>query len=174
MSVRFLIVAVGTVTTAALTAIAASQKKLGRKTAIAFGGQIVIPVLELIFFPEKTHITKIAFSYIVIMFVVVNKFLLSGKFDGVVLWPFIVIKRRELRKNRVFMNHERIHLRQQLELLLVLFFIFYLFEYLVRLICYRDTYKAYSSISFEKEAYVNERNLTYLRVRKPWSFIRYL
>ena len=51
------------------------------------------------------------------MFVVVNKYVLARRFDGIVFWPFVFIKRRELKNNPVFMNHERIHLRQQLELL---------------------------------------------------------
>ncbi|MHA6279516.1 hypothetical protein ACXYMT_04980 [Salinimicrobium sp. CAU 1759] len=108
------------------------------------------------------------------MFVVVNKFILSRHFDGVVLWPFIVVKRSELKKDAVFMNHERIHLRQQVELLVVFFFIWYLFEYLIRLIKYRDSYKAYNRICFEREAYANERNPNYIKNRRFWNFRKYL
>lgn len=108
------------------------------------------------------------------MFVVVNKYILARRFDGVTLWPFLFIRRRELKKNPVFMNHERIHMRQQLELLLIVFFIWYLVEYLVRLIKYRDSFKAYSKISFEREAYANEKNLIYLQKRKIWGFLLYL
>lgn len=72
------------------------------------------------------------------------------------------------------MNHERIHLRQQLELLIVFFFIWYLTEYLIRLIQYKDSYKAYNKISFEREAYANEQKLGYLKKRKWWGFRRYL
>ena len=108
------------------------------------------------------------------MFVVVNKFILAKHFDGVVLWPFIVVKRKELIKDPVFMNHERIHLRQQLELLIVFFFIWYFFEYFIRLIKYRDSFKAYSRICFEREAYANERNLAYLTHRPLWKFKKYM
>ncbi|WP_029037928.1 hypothetical protein [Salinimicrobium xinjiangense] len=108
------------------------------------------------------------------MFVVVNKFILAKHFDGVVLWPFIVVKRKELKKNPVFMNHERIHLRQQLELLVIFFFVWYFFEYFIRLIKYGDAYQAYSRISFEREAYVNEKDLNYLSKRSFWSFWSYL
>lgn len=108
------------------------------------------------------------------MFVVVNKFILVRHFEGVVLWPFIVVKRKELKNDPVFMNHERIHLKQQLELLIVFFFIWYFFEYLIRLIKYRDSYKAYSKICFERESYVNERNLGYITNRKLWGFLKYL
>ena len=108
------------------------------------------------------------------MFVVVNKFILAKHFDGVVLWPFIVVKREELKHDPVFMNHERIHLRQQLELLIIFFFIWYFFEYFIRLIKYRDSYKAYNKICFEREAYANEKQLGYLRKRKMWRFRKYL
>lgn len=108
------------------------------------------------------------------MFVVVNKFILTRHFDGVVLWPFVILRREELKKNPVFMNHERIHLRQQLEMLLIFFFIWYFIEYFIRLLKYRNAYKAYSRICFERESYVNEKNLNYLSSRRPWAFLHYL
>ena len=108
------------------------------------------------------------------MFVVVNKFILARHFDGVVLWPFIVVKRADLKKNPVFMNHERIHLKQQVEMLLIFFFVWYTFEYLIRLIKYGDSYKAYNRICFEREAYANEKNLKFLKKRPFWNFLNYL
>lgn len=126
------------------------------------------------FFYLKNSYHKSSISYLVEMFVVVNKFILAKHFDGVVLWPFIVLKRAELKENPVFMNHERIHLKQQVELLLVFFFIWYFLEYFIRLIRYRDSYKAYSRICFEREAYENERNLGYITTRKTWNFLKYL
>lgn len=159
---------------AAFTAVASLEVVLFGKAAIAFGGEIKVPFLKRDFFLEKTHITKIAFSYLALMFVVVNKFILAKHFDGVVLWPFIVVKRKELKQNPVFMNHERIHLKQQLELLIIFFFIWYFFEYFIRLIKYRDSYKAYNRICFEREAYARERDLTYLGKRPLWNFWNYL
>ena len=108
------------------------------------------------------------------MFVVVNKFFLAKQFDGVVLWPFIVVRREELKHDPVFLNHEKVHLKQQLELLIIFFFIWYFFEYFIRLIKYRNSYKAYSKICFEREAYANEKNLDYLKKRKFWAFWKYL
>lgn len=108
------------------------------------------------------------------MFVIVNKYFLASRFDGIVFWPFIFVKRKELKENQLFMNHERIHIRQQQELLIIFFFFFYFLEYLVRLIKYRNSYKAYNKISFEREAYVNERNMDYLEKRKFLAFLKYL
>lgn len=159
---------------AAFTAVTPFEVVLFGKAAVTFGSYIKVSFFERDFFLEKTHITKIAFSYLALMFVVVNKFILAKHFDGVVLWPFIVVKRKELKRNPVFMNHERIHLRQQLELLIIFFFIWYFFEYFIRLIKYRDSYKAYSRICFEREAYAREKDLIYLRKRPLWNFRNYL
>ena len=108
------------------------------------------------------------------MFVVVNKWILARQFDGVVLWPFVVVKRSELKDDRVFMNHERVHLKQQQELVILFFFVWYFLEYFIRLIKYRDSYKAYIRICFEREAYANETDLEYLKNRKFWAFLKYL
>lgn len=107
------------------------------------------------------------------MFVIVNKYILAGRFEGIVLWPFIFVRNKSLKKDPLFMNHERIHIRQQLELLIVFFFILYFFEYFYRLIRYRNSYTAYSKLSFEREAYANERNADYLKNRKFWAFTQY-
>lgn len=107
------------------------------------------------------------------MFLVVNKYLLRKKFVGITLWPFIVMKHEVLKEDKVFLNHERIHLRQQLELLILPFFVIYGMEYLVRLVQYRNAYLAYRNISFEREAYQNESNLAYLKTKKFWSFFRF-
>ena len=108
------------------------------------------------------------------MFVVINKYILARHFDGIVLWPFVFIKRKELKGNPVFMNHERIHLRQQLEMLVLPFFIWYFFEYLVRLIQCKNSIEAYNKISFEREAYEKEKDLGYIRKRRFWAFLKYL
>lgn len=72
------------------------------------------------------------------------------------------------------MNHERIHLRQQLELLIVPFFIWYGVEFLIRLLQYKDRYMAYRNISFEREAYENEKDLDYLQRRSFFRMVNFL
>lgn len=69
-------------------------------------------------------------------------------------------------------NHERIHLRQQLEMLFIPFFIAYAIEWTVRCIRYRSMWKAYRNVSYEKEAYANERDLSYLSKRKCFAQFR--
>lgn len=108
------------------------------------------------------------------MFVLVNKFILAKRFDGIVLWPFVLVRRKELKANKIFMNHESIHIKQQLELLVIPFFIWYFFEYFFRLIQTQSTLEAYYKISFEREAYANEKDFNYLVKRKFWAFLKYL
>ena len=99
------------------------------------------------------------------MIVWVNRFLLRKKFSGMALWPFLILRNRELVHDVVFMNHERIHLRQQAELGIVFFFVWYGLEFLLRWAQYGNRYEAYRHISFEREAYQNEKDLNYLKKR---------
>lgn len=108
------------------------------------------------------------------MFLIVNKYFFKKRFVGVTLWPFIVMKQSELKDDAIFLNHERIHLRQQIEMGIILFFLWYGLEFLIRLFQYGNAYVAYTNISFEREAYENELFLEYLSRRKLWSFLKYL
>lgn len=108
------------------------------------------------------------------MFLVVNKYLLRRHFVGVTLWPFIVMRSAKLEEDLTFINHEKIHLRQQAEMLVLFFFLLYFIEYIFRLIQYRDRYIAYTNISFEREAYARESELDYLDNRSFWSFLLYV
>lgn len=78
------------------------------------------------------------------------------------------------RKYKKLINHESIHIYQQLETFIIGFFILYTTEYLIKLIVYRNHQIAYKAISFEKEAFSNESNLRYLEERKLFSWIRYI
>ncbi|MEL6810866.1 MAG: hypothetical protein AAFP76_05980 [Bacteroidota bacterium] len=108
------------------------------------------------------------------MIVVVSPFLLRKKFNGMALWPFVILKEDRLREDKVFLNHERIHLRQQLELLIFFFYLWYLLEFLFRWVQYRNRYCAYRNISLEREAYENEKALDYVENRSWWSFLKHL
>jgi hypothetical protein len=69
------------------------------------------------------------------------------------------------------MNHERIHTAQQREMLFVFFYLAYFMEWLVRLPMRGN---AYRNISFEREAYANQRNLDYLQSRPHFAWRRYM
>ena len=104
--------------------------------------------------------------------VVVGNLIPNG-FDGLCLFPFLLLRDKKMRESKILINHEKIHLKQQLELLLVIFYLWYVLEFLVRWAMYGSRHAAYRAISFEKEAYANETNLNYLKKRKLFSFINY-
>lgn len=108
------------------------------------------------------------------MLLIVAKYLIPKGYRGLTVFPFVFVKYDVDKKNRIFVNHEKIHLRQQLELLILPFFIWYLLEYCIRLVQYRNANLAYRNISFEREAYENESDLEYLKNRMFFSFRDYL
>ena len=108
------------------------------------------------------------------MFVIVVKYLIPKGFRGLTVFPFVFVKYAFDSENKVLVNHEKIHIRQQLELLVLPFFLWYFVEYAVRLLQYKNANLAYRNISFEREAYANEINLDYLETRRFFSFLKYL
>lgn len=108
------------------------------------------------------------------MIIVCQKPLNKLKINGIALFPFILVGKPEDKENKVLINHEKIHLRQQLEMLIIFFYIFYVIEYYYWFFKLKNSYLAYKRISFEREAYAMETDLNYLTKRKFWSFRKYL
>jgi hypothetical protein len=108
------------------------------------------------------------------MILIVAKYLIPKGFHGLTVYPFVFVKQRTDAVNLVFRNHEKIHIRQQSELLVLPFFVWYFVEYAVRLLQYKNTHLAYRNISFEREAYANELHLDYLKTRPFLGFLNYL
>jgi hypothetical protein len=108
------------------------------------------------------------------MILIVFKYLTPRGFRGLTFFPFIFMADKDDKLNKVFINHEKIHIRQQLELFILPFFIWYGIEYLFRLVQYKDKKRAYYNISFEREAYKNEKDLNYLKKRSFYKFLNYL
>ena len=106
--------------------------------------------------------------------VVVSRYTVPKGYNAITFYPFIILKSTILKADLVLINHERIHLRQQLELLVLPFYLFYVLEFLYRFIQYKNWYKAYRFISFEREAYTNENCNEYLSQRPFWNFLKYL
>ncbi len=110
--------------------------------------------------------------------ILVNAWLLrmiTGKFAiAMSLWPFIIVRDAKCKSNVLLIRHERIHLRQQAELFVLLFYIWYGLEFLFHLTLIKNKTAAYHRICFEREAYQNECQADYLENRKPYAFISYL
>ena len=122
----------------------------------------------------------------------INKFIPFPNFRAINLFGVLFVRgARPL--TSVTLNHESIHSAQIAEvmiasvpfalllwmftnvwlgLLLVIasYYLWYVQEWLVRL----PMGNAYRNISFEREAYDNEKNLSYLDTRKPFDWIKYL
>lgn len=96
-----------------------------------------------------------------------------GSARAIVIFPFIFLENHRLKHDPMLLNHERIHWKQILELLVVGFYLCYLLEFLFRFVQYRNKHKAYLNISFEREAYRHEHDLRYLERREMWSWWKY-
>lgn len=94
-------------------------------------------------------------------------------YSAIAIYPFIFIRREELRHDEALIRHEKIHHRQQVELLLVFFYLWYGLNYLYNLLIYRNHFKAYREIIFEREAYAMDNDAGYLDRRKLFAFVSY-
>lgn len=108
------------------------------------------------------------------MIIWVNRFLLRKGFSGMALWPFVILRHESQLINQRFMNHERIHLLQQIELLILFFYLWYVIEFFIRWAQYQNRRKAYRNISFEREAYQNEKDPHYLKRRPYFHYLKYI
>lgn len=109
------------------------------------------------------------------MIVVYNNIVPPPGFKALCLCPFIFVRRNsKSRFSDTKKRHEYIHGEQEKEMLLIFFFIWYIVEFLIKLCYYRDRMLAYYAISFEREAYCNQRDYEYLSKRKHYSWIKYI
>ena len=117
---------------------------------------------------------------------------------AVTIWPLIFARKSAKWLKDYEESHEKIHLRQQLEVLVMsamiilmavlsldlsrwwmltsfgVYYTWYGLEWLIRLAVYRDTHMAYRNIAVEQEAYLNEHDMTYLNQRKAFVWVRYI
>ena len=82
----------------------------------------------------------------------------------------VLFVRGNAKIDEVTINHESIHTTQWKELWYIGFVLWYVIEWLIRL----PKGNAYRNISFEREAYANDKNLTYLQTRERFAFIKYI
>lgn len=94
-------------------------------------------------------------------------------FKAITIWPFVFVRSKyeDGGMSDKDVRHETIHLRQQAELLVVFFYVWYIAEWLIRLF---QKGNAYRNISFEREAYANEKDENYLKNRKHYAWFKYI
>ena len=90
---------------------------------------------------------------------------------GITLFPFIVVNAKY--ETETMIRHERIHLVQQMELLVIGFYLLYLYDWVKHLVTTWKPYEAYKTIRFEKEAYDKQDDVAYLDNRKSYAWREY-
>ena len=81
-------------------------------------------------------------------------------FRGITLAPIGIFVHPDAVENKQTINHEKIHWAQQMEWLIIPFYIRYFIEWI---------FKGYRQISFEVEAYDNDQNPDYLKTRRRFN-----
>jgi hypothetical protein len=104
---------------------------------------------------------------------VIKTKLLPNNVLALSIWPFIIVN-SNVKLTEATIRHEKIHIRQQVETLILFFYLWYGIEFIVRLLQYKHPYTAYKNISFEREAFANENDGYFLQYREPLNFINYL
>ncbi len=88
-------------------------------------------------------------------------------------FPFVFVKSWEYAAP-VFVNHERIHFRQQMETLFIGMYFIQIYEDLYsRLFLKLKAPEYYLYRAHEQEAYLNQANLNYLKTRKIFSLFKH-
>jgi len=90
---------------------------------------------------------------------------------AITLFPFI-ISRDEMEDTTL--RHEKIHIEQQRELLVIFFYILYIWYWLKGKVKGMTNSNAYMSIPFEQEAYRKMYSDDYLSKRKKYAWRKYI
>jgi len=99
------------------------------------------------------------------------KYILPSNVMAITLAPFGIFFRHKFDMKYVhYINHEKVHWKQQFEMLIIFFYIWYVIEYFIRIFGSCD---AYRSLLFEQEAYDNEHS-QYLVHRKHYAWVKYI
>jgi len=98
------------------------------------------------------------------------KFFLGKDNIGITLAPFGIYIREDYIDDPITVNHEKIHWEQQMEMIIIPFYAWYILEWFCKTGIYGKL--AYYMISFEREAYFNDSNLQYLNTRKKYSWLK--
>lgn len=102
------------------------------------------------------------------MKIIRNKIIPYGWAGAINLFGLLFVK-EDMRVDEMVINHERIHSAQMREMLYLPFYLAYAVEWLWRFARLKDGYKAYRWMTFEREAYDNQRNYDYLSGRRHFA-----
>lgn len=94
------------------------------------------------------------------------------KVGGISLFPFIILREKYKGTDRgvEVVRHETIHFKQQIETLVVPFYVIYVLNFVFNLLTMNPD--PYRNILFEKEAFANEAEELYITNRKPYAWLK--
>ena len=122
------------------------------------------------------------------MKIIRNKYIPFPGYKAINLFGVLFVK-NNAKIDDVTLNHEAIHSRQFVELMVLFavatvfirwwlpvfapfaFYVWYIVEWLIRLL---KKGNAYRNISFEREAYANQGDFSYLKGRRFFNFLKYM
>ena len=91
------------------------------------------------------------------------------------LFPFIVVRDKEILYNTDYITHESIHIRQYMETLIFGLLIIGVVQYFYALVALRKSrMQAYYYMSHDQEAHQHDREPDYLAHRPWFSYYKYL
>ena len=89
---------------------------------------------------------------------------------AITLAPFGIYIKEKYWCSKTLRRHEMIHWKQQMEMLIIPFYLWYFIEWVIKLFKYGKS--AYYNISFEREAHQLDEN--YLDNRKPFAWFKHI
>lgn len=108
------------------------------------------------------------------MKIIVNRFIPFKGFAAMYFFGLLFV-RKGARVGERMLRHEAIHHEQAKEMLFVGFYLWYVIEWLIRLLLQPFTGKnAYRNISFEREAYAKHRYVDYTKTRSRYTWLKYI
>lgn len=107
---------------------------------------------------------------------VYNNILPFKGFVAMTVFPFVFVRndKRDLYERPQIQRHEAIHGEQQKEMLLVFFYIWYVIEWLIKLVHYRNAKTADKNTGFEREAYKHSSDASYPDDRRHFAWFKYI
>lgn len=106
--------------------------------------------------------------------IIYSKYLPVQGFRAINLFGIVFARSDQPELDRQIIHHERIHSRQMIELLVIGFYLWYILEWIIRWIAYKDKREAYRNIGFEREAFDNDGDFDYLKSRNWFAFRKYM
>lgn len=112
--------------------------------------------------------------------IIVNRLIPFKRYKLITLFDHIFV--REENKDKITpidKNHENTHATQVRDFGIgfygyFIFYVLYILEWVLKLPTALFGYKPYRSVSWEQEAYINQWNLNYLKIRKRYAWVKYI